>query len=137
MEELFLSIESLPRNIAEAKVHEGYNKGTISNDVAVVKVSEPFVFDGKYQFFVFNYFSTNECRSIESAFPPENVKAGIRATSDPGPEDTVKAIGWGKAGSQMEAFKTLHEVEIKVHKTEKPQVKLFKTITWFSQTIID
>ena len=57
----------------------------------------------------------------------ENVKAGVRATSDPEPDDTVKAIGWGKAGSQMEAFKTLHEVEIKVHKTEKPKVKLSKT----------
>ena len=65
------------------------------------------------------------------------MKAGVRATSDPGPDDTVKAIGWGKAGSNMEAFKTLHEVEIKVHKTEKPQVKLFKTTTWFSQIIID
>ena len=50
IEGVIISIESLPRNIAEAKVHEGYNKGTISNDVAVVKVSEPFVFDGKYQY---------------------------------------------------------------------------------------
>ena len=47
-EGVILSIESLPREIAEAKVHEGYSRETISNDVAVVKVSEPFVFDGKY-----------------------------------------------------------------------------------------
>ena len=31
----------------ESKVHEGYNQATIANDVAVVKVSEPFTFDGK------------------------------------------------------------------------------------------
>ena len=52
------------------------------------------------------------------------MKAGVRATSDPGTDETVKAIGWGKAGSQMEAFNTLHEVEIKVHKTEKPQDRI-------------
>ena len=91
--------------------------------------ASPLYLMASINIFVINYFSTNQSGSLESAFPPENVKAGVRATSDPGPDDTVKAIGWGKAGSNMEAFKTLHEVEIKVHKTEKPQVKLFKTTT--------
>ena len=48
---VIISIELLPREIAEAKVHEGYSRETISNDVAVIKVSKPFVFDGKYQYF--------------------------------------------------------------------------------------
>ena len=36
------------RKIAEVKVHEGYNRGTIANDVAVVKLSEPFSFNGNF-----------------------------------------------------------------------------------------
>ena len=53
---------------------------------------------------------------------PENVKAGVLATSDPAPGGPVKAIGWGKSGSNMEAFKTLHEVDLNTHKTVMPKV---------------
>ena len=86
--------------------------------------ASPLYLMASINIYVVNNFSTNQSGSLESAFLPENVKAGVRATSDPGPDDTVKAIGWGKAGSNMEAFKTLHEVEIKVHKTEKPQDRI-------------
>ena len=36
------------RKIAEVKLHKGYNKRTIANDVAVVKLSAPFTFNGKF-----------------------------------------------------------------------------------------
>ena len=50
----------------------------------------------------------------------EFVEAGVTSQVDPGVGDPVKAIGWGKAGSDMEEFATLHEVDLKVHemKTE-------------------
>ena len=50
------------------------------------------------------------------------MKAGVLATSDPAAGDPVKAIGWGKSGSDMEAFKTLHEVDLNTHETVMPKV---------------
>ena len=41
-------IEIIDREIAEEIIHEEYQQQTISNDIAVVKVSMPFVFDGKW-----------------------------------------------------------------------------------------
>ena len=52
------------------------------------------------------------------------MKAGVLATSDPDLDDPVKAIGWGKSGSKMEAFKTLHEVKLSVHREVKPRDRI-------------
>ena len=56
------------------------------------------------------------------------MKAGVLATSDPAAGDPVKAIGWGKSGSDMEAFKTLHEVDLNIHKEVAPKVKNLKIL---------
>ena len=43
------------------------------------------------------------------------MEAGVTSKVDPGVGDPVKAIGWGKAGSDLEEFSTLHEVDLRVH----------------------
>ena len=39
----------------------------------------------------------------------------MRGKTEPGVGDSVKAIGWGKAGSAKKPFKTLHEVDLNIH----------------------
>ena len=47
----------------------------------------------------------------------------MRGKTDPGVGDSVKAIGWGKAGSAKKPFNTLHEVDLKIHNM-KPEGRI-------------